>query len=155
ACTARSSVLSTNMHAQPGTRPQKAGPALWGPADRRCVEDLDGVAVRVGEVARIAAVAMSFRGGEHPRAALVRPLGPSVHHLWTVREEAEVIQRRSERLRRFGSIWRGRLAQREIVGPRTQVAVLRIGLPDDLHAEDALVEVLGLPDVPYPERQMS
>src|SRR2546428_14003993 len=116
ACTTPSSVLSTNNHAQPGMRPQKAGPTLWGPADRRFVEDLDGVAVRVGEVARIAAVAMSFRSGEHPRAALFRPLGPSVHHLWTVREETEVIQRRSERLRRFGTVWRGRLVQRESVG---------------------------------------
>ena len=112
--------------ARPPTLPQVA-PLPSGraaAADGRVMDDLDGVAVGVGEVQRPGAVPVRARPGLERHAVLVEIGGPAVDVVGVPHEQPEVVEpAAAPRGAGTGAV------EGEVVGPRRQVDVVAVGLP--------------------------
>src|SRR5437867_6116681 len=100
------------------------------------VQDLDRIAVGVGEVERVAAVPMALRGVHDSRPAPFNLREHPVHRFRRLHDEPKMVQKLAASTPVLSELPGWDLVQRQIVAPRAEVQIVLIWLPDHPHPEE-------------------
>ena len=114
------------------------------------IDDLDAVTIRVGEVYRPCAVAMSSGGAAERNPPTLEIHSPAIDVVRRPDEQPQMVQSCLTRSTR----WR-RAMEGKIVSPGRQIRVVAVGLPLDPKPEHIDVEALRLVECLHEQRDVA